>query len=131
MGKSNKHLETGFDDRYNSTNYEPELPNTIRLKDGREFSITDLLSRCRQDAVTAHIKTFKNNPEKRKPQGRFNEKYTPEETAWLLQASREEVQERYKVDHVRALAILRYVYSKVGRVYKTTVRKPDKRTHSE
>lgn len=131
MGKSNKHLETGFDDRYNSVSHDPELPNTIKLPDGREFLIPDLLAKCRQDSVTGHIKTFQKNPEKRKPQGRFNAKYTPEETSWILQATREQVQERYKVDHVRALAILRYVYSKVGRVYKTTDRKPDRRTNPD
>lgn len=120
-----------LDERYQSVSHDLELPDTIKLPDGREFSVPMLLSQSRKDSVTGHIKSFRRNPDKKKPVGRFNAKYTEEETAWLLKATIEEVGERYKVDRKRALAILRYVYGKIGKVYKIPSRKPDKRTNPD
>lgn len=81
--------------------------------------------------MSGTIKSFLTKTEPRVPQGRYNAKYTPEEIAWMLTASLEDVQEKYEIDRKAALGILRYVFKKVGRVYKTPNRKPDRRTHPE
>ena len=121
-------MNTDLDERYQGVNYDLELPDTIRLPDGREFNVPELLSQCRRDHIHGTVRSLKKNPERRIPQGRFNAKYTPEEIAWLLTADIDAVAARYQVDHKRALAILRYAFSKVGRIYKSPTRKIDRRT---
>jgi hypothetical protein len=129
MGQPRTKPKPGFDERYESVSYDPELPDVIKLPDGREFNVTELMAQSRQNARSGHIKTFLKNPtgEYKKP-GRFNNKYSEEDRAWFLKATPEEVQERFKIDRNSALAKLRYIHNMLGMKYKVPERKPDRRT---
>lgn len=131
MGRPKSKRAEGFDERYEGVNYDPEIPDTIRLPDGREFSVYELLAKSRLDTRSGHIKTFRDTPVKKPKTGCFKPQYSEEETAWLLQATIEQVQERYKIDRQAALGKLRYVHVKVGKKFKVPERKPDRRTNPE
>ena len=131
MTRERKKIDQSLDDRYNSVNVDLSIPENILLPDGREFNIPALLANSRQNHEYGTLKSFQNQTERRVPQGRFNAKYTPEEIAWMLTATLEDVEAKYEIDRKAALGILRYVYKKVGRIYKTPTRKPDRRTHPD
>lgn len=77
-----------------------KIPETIRLADGREFSVRELLIRVSNSkAITLKIPNAEPAiPKKRKPGAGRLPKYTHEDRLWIAAATSEQIQERFAVN---------------------------------
>lgn len=76
------------------------IPEKIRLPDGREFAVRDLIGRARQK-TSINLK----NPNIKYPTG-GNVKYTIEERLWMCEATVQEVADRYSITLQKANSII-------------------------
>lgn len=83
--------------RKNKNEYTGDIiPTSIRLPDGREFAVKDLIGRSNQK-VSINLK----NRNLKVPRG-GNVKYTIEERLWMCDATIEQVAERYNIPLLKA-----------------------------
>lgn len=87
--------------RKNNNEYTGNIiPEKIRLADGREFLVRDLIGRAREK-VSYNLQ----KPNSRMPVG-GNVKYTIEERLWMCEATVEQVAERYGISKTKANSIM-------------------------
>lgn len=87
--------------RKRSNEYNGDIiPEKIKLADGREFLVRDLIGR-----TSKKVSYNLQKPNARMPAG-GNVKYTIEERLWMCDATVEEVAERYGISKTKANAII-------------------------
>lgn len=72
---------------------KPIIPERLRLPDGREFETADLVGR-----VTRPTNYNLRNKNPHKPLARTASKYTLDDHKWIVRATLEDIQIRYKLN---------------------------------
>ena len=82
---------------------QPRLrpPEFLRLPDGRQFCTQDLLSKT----TPAQTYNLRNKNQQRPINRRPTAKYTNEDFAWMVDATVEDIQQRYNINATYAMAL--------------------------
>ena len=106
MGMMFKYTPDDLDRVFNTPADEnPDIPNTIRLRDGREFIVRDLYAQISKSEMLNRLRLLKIRlpAAVRKPKSR-SAHYTPEERIWIIQHSVDEIVNRFNLTKMQANA---------------------------